>query len=119
MKIDRSRALIQGLGRIPMACLILCITFLASATCHSAPPEELPLVRVTTKSGSLVGELQNEDEKTVQLFDFQSNRSVSLDKTSVTRIENPITLDDAARYVGLAANMMQRIRQAIGIRPGT
>ena len=109
MQIDTSRALVQVLGRIPMACLILCITLLASAACHSAPPEELPLVRVTTKSGSLVGELQNEDPKTVQVFDFQSNRSVSLDKTSVTRIENPITLDNAAGYVGLPAVMGRKI----------
>ena len=68
----------------------------AGATFYSAPPEELPLVRVMTKSGALVGELQNEDEKSVQVFDFQSNRSVSLDKTSVNRFENPITLDVAA-----------------------
>ena len=81
----------------------------AGATFYSAPPEELPLVRVMTKSGALVGELQNEDEKSVQVFDFQSNRSVSLDKTSVTRIENPITLDVAAGYVGLPAVMGRKI----------
>ncbi len=92
-----------------MACLMLFVTFLAGAGYPSAPPEELPLVRVMTKSGSLVGELQNEDAKSVQIFDFQSNRSVSLDKTSVTRIENPITLDNAAGYVGLPAVMGRKI----------
>lgn len=109
MKIDRSMASIQVLERIPMAYLIFFVTFLAGAGFYSAPPEELPLVRVTTKSGSLVGELQNDDEKTLQLFDFQSNRSLSIDKTSVTRIENPITLDNAAGYVGLPAVMGRKI----------
>ncbi|RLT22421.1 MAG: hypothetical protein DWI29_00645 [Planctomycetota bacterium] len=45
----------------------------------------------------------------MQLFDFQSNRSVSGNKTSVTRIENPITLDDAARHVGLPTVMGRKI----------
>ena len=109
MQIDKFRAWGPIPGRIPMACLTLSVAFLAGAGYHSAAAEELPLVRVTTKSGSLVGELQNEDEKTVQLFDFQSNRGVSIDKTSVTRIENPITLDDAARHVGLPAVMGRKI----------
>lgn len=109
MQIDPSKTLVQVPGGIPMTWLILCILFMAGPTCHSAPPEELPLVRVTTKSGSLVGELQNEDEKSVLLFDFHSNRSVSLDKSSVSRIENPITLDDAARLVGLPAVMGRKI----------
>ena len=109
MQNDTSKALVPVLSRIPMACLMLFVTFLAGAGYPSAPPEELPLVRVMTKSGSLVGELQNEDAKSVQIFDFQSNRSVSLDKTSVTRIENPITLDNAAGYVGLPAVMGRKI----------
>lgn len=94
---------------ICLASVFGCLAFAAGAAYHPAPPVELPLVRVSTKSDSHVGELQSEDEKSVQLFDLASNRSVSISKTSVTRMENPITLDDAARYVGLPAVMGRKI----------
>ena len=101
--------MVCGFGYVRKACLILFFAFLAGAGYHSAPAEELPLVRVMMKSGSLVGELQNEDETTLELFDFKSNRIVSVSKTSVTSIENPISLDAAAGYVGLPAVMGRKI----------
>lgn len=110
MQFHASGILVEALARLRRTLLILGIALPASAACHSAPPEDLPLVRVSTSSGSFVGELQNEDEKTVQLFDIASDRSVSISKTSVTGIENPISLDDAAGYVGLPAVMGRRIR---------
>ena len=109
MQFRTSTAMSRVLVRLRSALLITCIAFPARAACHSAPPEELPLVRVSTNSGSYVGELQNEDEKAVQLFDLESNRSVSISKTSVNGIENPISLDDAAGYVGLPAVMGRKI----------
>ena len=105
-----SRLVIGFFARVRWGLLILCVAFPAGAAFHFAQSEDFPLVRVSSKSGGpFVGELLNENEKTVELFDFESNRSVSLSKTSVTRIENPITLDDAARYVGLPAVMGRKI----------
>ncbi len=97
------------LGRARWTIMALIVASVSGAAYHHAPSEDLPIVRVSTKSGSHVGELQKEDEKTVQLFDFESNRSMSLSKSAVTRMENPITLDDAARYVGLPAVMGRKI----------
>jgi|GEM_PF-1617181 len=74
--------------------------------------EEPPIVRVSVKgTGAILGELIAENDKSIELFDFQANRSVSVAKTNVLRIENPVTLDDAARYAGLPAVMGRKIAQ--------
>lgn len=105
MQFETSWSLTQGFALIRWACLILGIVFPAAAQTG-----EPPIVRVSTKSeGTFVGDLLKEDEKTVDIFDFQTNRSVSLNKSSVGRIENPISLDDAARYIGLPAVMGRKI----------
>ncbi len=74
--------------------------------------EEPPIVRVSVKgNGSILGELIKEDEESIEVFDFQTNRSVSVAKSNVIRTENPATLDDAARYAGLPAVMGRKISQ--------
>ena len=74
--------------------------------------EEPPIVRVSVKgNGSILGELIKEDEESIEVFDFQTNRSVSVAKSNVIRTENPVTLDDAARYAGLPAVMGRKISQ--------
>lgn len=108
-QVKKTRGMLGYSSAIRLVLLFGFLTLTTGAAYHSAALEESPLVRVVTTSDSYVGELQNEDEKTVQLLDFESNRSVSLSKTSVTRIENPITLDDAARYIGLPAVMGRKI----------
>ncbi|MBL8811622.1 MAG: hypothetical protein JNM43_15740 [Planctomycetaceae bacterium] len=68
----------------------------------NAVDEEATLVRVQTKSGGpYVGELIADKPDVIELFDFVSNKTVSVQKVSATRIENPISLDDAVRSAGI------------------
>lgn len=74
--------------------------------------DEPPIVRVSVKgNGAILGELIKEDDESIEVFDFQTNRSVSVAKSNVIRTENPVTLDDAARYAGLPAVMGRKISQ--------
>lgn len=93
------------------AVFLLLATILSTTSAVAlAQTEEPSIVRVSAKSGGpFVGELIADNDNAIELFDFQTNRSVTVKKSAVTRIENPITLDDAARYAGLPAVMGRKI----------
>jgi len=79
---------------------------------HSVFDEDPALVRVQTKSGGpYVGELIQETPEIVEVFDFESNKAVSIQKGSITRVENPISLEDAVRYAGVVPVVGRKISQ--------
>lgn len=79
---------------------------------HSVFNEDPALVRVQTKSGGpYVGELIQETPEIVEVFDFESNKAVSIQKGSITRVENPISLEDAVRYAGVVPVVGRKISQ--------
>ena len=92
--------------------LVVAVSLVWFADSVQGQTEEPPIVRVSVKgTGSILGELIADDDDSIEVFDFQTNRSVSVAKTNVIRIENPVTLDDAARYAGLPAVMGRKISQ--------
>ncbi len=90
--------------------LLFASLFLLTISDSILRSDDSVLARVSTKkSGVLVGEFVTEDAKQVTVFDFHANQNVTVGKTDVIRIEKPITLDDAAKYAGLAAVMGRQV----------
>ncbi len=109
MKLTNSTLGLPGIVRSRRICLNTLFALFTGASCCLATSEDVTLIRVSTRSGSHVGELINDDAANIEFFDLESNRTVSLSKSAVTRLEKPITLDDAARYVGLPSVIGRRI----------
>lgn len=87
-------------------------TFLLALLSGRSFADDPTIVRLTTSDqGTVLGDLISEDEKSLEVFEFESNRAVKVLKSSITRTEKPLTLDDAARYVGLPSVMGRRVSQ--------
>lgn len=98
---------------LPLLCSVSLLMLSSEANAsHSVFDEDPTLVRVQTKSGGpYVGELIQETPEIVEVFDFESNKAVSIQKGSITRVENPISLEDAVRYAGVVPVVGRKISQ--------
>lgn len=84
-----------GAVRFCAACLLACLTLPAFA----ADPV---LVRVQTKrDGTYVGELLMSGAQDVRVLDIARDVEVTVPKTDVVKLTNPVADDEAARTVGL------------------
>lgn len=98
-----SRTICCGVCHLPVAIAI----WLFPLTLVAQDPQ---LIRVVTKSGStVVGDLVKDDTKSVEVFDLKTATVRTIAKGDVLRVEDSLSHDDAARYVGLNVYLAHRI----------
>ncbi|WP_231603007.1 FlgO family outer membrane protein [Neorhodopirellula pilleata] len=78
------------------------VTAAATPLCGQSQHDSETIARVFNKQNSLVGTIVSEDETTITVQELATGKDFTATKSADLNIQKPLSLDEAAKHVGLA-----------------